>query len=117
MTWTAHATVTAITPADTGLVITAEARADTTRRVRHLTGYEDGDMHGGDQSRPTYAEVDLPAIVSNTEGDLTKIEVRLHVAAQETQLKPGDEIYLSGHFIGVALAENAPAADASAEAL
>ena len=42
--------------------------------------------------------VTVPAIVSNTEGRIQSVEVRLVLDEDETTLKPGAVIQISGHF-------------------
>jgi hypothetical protein len=41
------------------------------------------------------------AIISNTEGKIRAIELRIQLDADETTVQVGDEIRASGHFTGV----------------
>lgn len=38
------------------------------------------------------------AITSNTEGKITRMELRASIEGDETSLKAGDTFYASGHF-------------------
>ena len=92
MTWTARCTIQDVGDGPAPIDVLAAANADDTYQGQRLDRYD------GDQ--PVYAAVELPAIVSNTEGAIRAVEVRLQLDADTTALKAGDVILVSGHFQG-----------------
>jgi hypothetical protein len=85
MTWTAHLTVQDVSDGPAPIDVLAAANADDTITQT----LSDGTEH-------TYL-----AVVSNTEGKISGVEVRLRLDEDTTAIKPGDRIYVSGHFQGI----------------
>jgi hypothetical protein len=64
--------------------------------------------HNGEQVQPyksdpkyagsSYREDTVPAVVSNTEGELSMVEVRLLIDGQHAPLAVGDLVSIGGHF-------------------
>jgi hypothetical protein len=58
------------------------------------------DVGDGPAPIDVLAAADGEYIISNTEGPIRSMELRIQLDADETRLKVGDEITASGHFIG-----------------
>lgn len=86
MTWTANCTVQDVSDGPGPIDVLAVANADeTVRPYAHLTG-------------SPHQDHEQPAVISNTEGKIRSVEVRLVLDEDETKLKPGDIIAVTGHF-------------------
>lgn len=58
------------------------------------------DVSDGPAPIDVLAAAEGNAIVSNTEGGIRSMELRIQLDADETRLQIGDEITASGHFYG-----------------
>lgn len=85
MTWTARATVQDVSDGPAPIDVIAVANADETWTP---TGQNP-------DSEFTYS-----CVQSNTEGKIRSVEVKLVLDEDETALKPGDVVQLTGHFNG-----------------
>lgn len=86
MTWTARATVQDVSDGPAPIDVLATAAADETWTP---------------PGQNPDSEFTYSCVVSNTEGKIRSVEVRLVLDEDATRLKPGDVIQITGHFDGV----------------
>lgn len=91
MTWHAYVTVQAVTEEfdPHGWEVTLVAHAG-----ERVQPYKSDPKYAGS----SYREDTVPAITSNTEGQLRTVELRLLVDGQHAPLAVGDIVSIGGHF-------------------
>jgi len=86
MTWTAYATVQDVSDGPSPIDVLAAASAD--EKVKPYAHLDD----------PQWRGQEVAALTSNTEGTIRSIEIRFSLDEDNTSLKPGDIINVTGHF-------------------